>query len=124
VPQTLPGNKQLRGRFIAFLHRMVESLMSAVLPYLPPALEALMGSGADVADMSDVLALMVQLVQRFKEALAKLVEAALPVAVVKVHTLLGGLLLLARRPVLACCVLQKGSAAHANALLPSFMQGA
>lgn len=94
VPQTLPGNKQLRGRFIAFLHRMVESLMSAVLPYLPPALEALMGSqhaapGADVADMSDVLALMVQLVQRFKEALVKLVEAALPVAVVKVHTLLG-----------------------------------
>lgn len=89
VPQTLPGNKQLRGRFIAFLHRMVESLMSAVLPYLPPALEALMGSGVDVVDMTDVQALLVQLVMRFKEALAKLVEAALPVAVVKVHTLLG-----------------------------------
>jgi exportin-T len=89
VPQTLPGNKQLRARFIAFLHRMVESLMSAVLPYLPPALEALMGASADVVDMTDVQALLVQLVMRFKEALAKLVEAALPVAVVKVHTLLG-----------------------------------
>lgn len=91
VPQTLPANKLLRARFIAFLHRMVESLMSAVLPYLPPALEALMGGGADVVDLSDVLALLQQLVMRFKEALAKLVEAALPVAVVKVETLLGEL---------------------------------
>jgi exportin-T len=89
VPQTLPSNKQLRGRFIAFLHRMVESLMSAVLPYLPPALEALMGATADVVDMADVLQLLVQLVMRFKQDLGKLVEAALPVAVGKVHALLG-----------------------------------
>jgi exportin-T len=89
VPQTLPSNKQLRGRFIAFLHRMVESLMSAVLPYLPPALEALMGTTADVVDMADVLQLLVQLVMRFKQDLGKLVEAALPVAVGRIHTLLG-----------------------------------
>lgn len=89
VPQTLPGNKQLRARFIAFLHRMVECLQPAVLPYLPPALEALMGANADALDLADVLALLVQLAMRFKEALGKLVDAALPAAVVKVHTLLG-----------------------------------
>jgi hypothetical protein len=90
VPQALPSNKQLRTRFIAFLHRMVESLMSSALPYLPPALEALMGSTADATDMTDVLALLVQLMMRFKEGFEKLVEAALPVAVAKVDTLLGG----------------------------------
>lgn len=98
VPQTLPANKQLRARFIAFLHRMVECLMSGVLPYLPAALEALMGSTAahgsaaasDAVDVTDVMQLLVQLIVRFKEALAKLVEAALPVAVAKTHALLGG----------------------------------
>lgn len=89
VPQTLPGNKQLRARFIAFLHRMVESLMGSVLSYLPTALEALMSQTADVTDMADVMQLLVQLMLRFKEGLAKLMEGALPVAVVKVHDLLG-----------------------------------
>jgi hypothetical protein len=37
----------------------------------------------------EVLALLVQLVMRFKEALAKLLEAALPVAVLRVNALLG-----------------------------------
>lgn len=89
MPQTLPGNKLLRARFIAFLHRMVESLMSSVLPYLPAALEALMSQSADVTDMADVMQLLVQLMMRFKEGLEKLVEAALPVAVAKTHALLG-----------------------------------
>jgi exportin-T len=39
VPKALPANKQLRARFIAFLHRMVESLLAGVLPYLPLALQ-------------------------------------------------------------------------------------
>ncbi|WIA12173.1 hypothetical protein OEZ85_012245 [Tetradesmus obliquus] len=89
VPKALPGSKQLRARFIAFLHRMVESLMATVLPYLPAALEALMAREADVTDMTDVLTLLVQLITRFKEALGKLVEVVLPIAVARVHGLLG-----------------------------------
>lgn len=89
VPQTLPGSKQLRARFIAFLHRLVESLMATILPYLPAALEALMAREADVTDMTDVFTLLVQLVTRFKEALAKFVEVVLPIAVARVHGLLG-----------------------------------
>jgi hypothetical protein len=89
VPKALPGSKQLRARFIAFLHRLVESLMATVLPYLPAALEALMAREADVTDVTDVLTLLVQLITRFKEALGKLVEVVLPIAVARVHGLLG-----------------------------------
>ena len=39
VPKALPGHKQLRARFIAFVHRLVECLLAAVLPYLPMALQ-------------------------------------------------------------------------------------
>lgn len=63
--------------------------MSTLLPYLPAALEALMAPEADVTDMTDVLTLLVQLVTRFKDALAKFVEVVLPIAVARVHGLLG-----------------------------------
>jgi hypothetical protein len=63
--------------------------MATVLPYLPAALEALMAREADVTDMTDVLTLLVQLITRFKEALGKLVEVVLPIAVARVHGLLG-----------------------------------
>jgi hypothetical protein len=107
VPKALPGSKQLRARFIAFLHRLVESLMATVLPYLPAALEALMAREADVTDMTDVLTLLVQLITRFKEALGKLVEVVLPLAVARVHGLLGECLAC---PNAACmlCVLSWG----------------
>jgi hypothetical protein len=45
VPKALPGHKQLRARFIAFVHRMVESLLAGVLPYLPAALQVGRGGG-------------------------------------------------------------------------------
>jgi exportin-T len=79
----------LRARFIALLHRLVECLMGHILRYLPAALEALMHSQVDAADMVDVLNLLVQLVLRFKEALAGLMEALLPPVAAQVHCLLG-----------------------------------
>lgn len=48
-----------------------------------------MAREADVTDMTDVLTLLVQLLTRFKEALGKLMEVALPIAVTRVHGLLG-----------------------------------
>lgn len=64
--------------------------MVTVLPYLPAALEALMAPEADVTDMTDVLTLLVQLINRFKEGLGKLMVVVLPIAVARVHGLLGG----------------------------------
>lgn len=111
VPKALPGSKQLRARFIAFLHRMVESLMATVLPYLPAALEALMAREADVTDMTDVLTLLVQLITRFKEALGKLVEVVLPIAVARVHGLLGESACLFASVFVAVCLLRSGHGA-------------
>lgn len=46
VPKALPGHKQLRARFIAFVHRIVECLLGGVLPYLPAALQVRRGRAA------------------------------------------------------------------------------
>ena len=89
IPKALPCHRQLRARFIALLHRLVECLMAHILPYLPAALEALMHSQVDAAGMVDVLNLLVQLVLRFKEGLAGLMEALLPPLAAQVHCLLG-----------------------------------
>lgn len=48
APAAAPANKPLRARFISFVHRMVECLGPALLPYLPPALEVLLSTQADV----------------------------------------------------------------------------
>ncbi len=91
IPQTLPSHKLLRLRFIAFIHRMVESLMAVALPQLPPALQALMLGTTDARDTTDVLQLLQQLITRFKGALTKLLEQCLPPVIALVHSLLGGL---------------------------------
>lgn len=86
IPRRLPSNKPLRARFISFLHRMVESLGSSVLPYLPPSLEVLLHSGADAQDLQDVLALLNQLMTRFKGGLLPLMKEVLAVIVGRVHS--------------------------------------
>ncbi len=48
APAAAPANKLLRSRFISFVHRMVECLGPALLPYLPPALEVLLSTQTDV----------------------------------------------------------------------------
>ncbi len=41
IPRVYPSNKLLRSRFISSVHRLVECLGPALLPYLPAALEVL-----------------------------------------------------------------------------------
>lgn len=76
VPREYPTHRLLRARFISALHRLVEALQAQVLPYLPAALEVLVGPSAaagasapagpnDVADLTDVMALSSQLVARW-----------------------------------------------------------
>lgn len=45
IPREYPGHALLRSRFISFLHRLVEGLQALLLPYLPAALEVLVGPG-------------------------------------------------------------------------------
>ncbi|MEW5306130.1 MAG: hypothetical protein WDW36_008620 [Sanguina aurantia] len=85
---TWPSSRMLRVRFISLLHRLVECLGLSLLPCLPPALEVLLQTQVDCTDMADVLSLMNQLLQRYKDALQPLLEAILPVLIGRVHVLL------------------------------------
>ena len=76
--QVLPENRALRARLISFLHRLVECLGERLLPYLPPALSALLPLTADASTVSDVCALLSQLAIRYKAALAPLLAKAGP----------------------------------------------
>ncbi|KAL4444906.1 hypothetical protein ABPG77_003956 [Micractinium sp. CCAP 211/92] len=88
VPRALPSNKQLRARFISFLHRMVECLGATLLPYLPSALEVLLYAEADATDVTDVLLLLNQLMLRFKDALMPVMQEMVPACIARVHSLL------------------------------------
>lgn len=61
IPRAFPSNKLLRTRFISSVHRLVECLGPTLLPYLPTALEVLVSSESDAADLSEVLSLVNQL---------------------------------------------------------------
>lgn len=61
---------------------------------------------ADVVDMTDVFALLVQLMTRFKESLSQLVEGVLPIAVGRVHALLGELCI---QRIVSTCQTKQGS---------------
>ena len=74
--QVLPDNRVLRGRLISFLHRLVECLGERLLPYLPPALSALLPLTADASTVSDVCALLSQLALKYKAALVPLLTEA------------------------------------------------
>ena len=50
------------------------ALACRLLPYLPPALEVLLPAQADPADVTDVLLLLNQLMARFKQQLAPLMQ--------------------------------------------------
>ena len=76
IVQVLPENRVLRGRLISFLHRLVECLGERLLPYLPPALSALLPLTADASTVSDVCALLSQLALKYKAALVPLLAEA------------------------------------------------
>ena len=57
-----------------FCYLQVECLANRMLPYLPTALQVLMHVTADCQDMCDVVALLNQLMLRFKTALQDLLK--------------------------------------------------
>lgn len=46
LPQSYQESKSFRVRFISFVHRMVETLGTVTLPYLPTALQVCYGNVA------------------------------------------------------------------------------
>ncbi|CAD7697822.1 unnamed protein product [Ostreobium quekettii] len=85
IPQTFPDSKSLRARFISFVHRMVETIGTLTLPYLPMTLQVLMHQNSDTRDTCDVLALVNQLINRFRGSLSELLLKALPAIQAEVH---------------------------------------
>lgn len=83
VPQTLPRNKVLRKRFIAYLHRMVECLETDILPFLPQALAALLHSQCDASDMVDAMRLVNQLLAAFPSDVDDHLRTLLPALVAR-----------------------------------------
>lgn len=77
IPAALPGHRGIRSRLLSFLHRMVETLGPAVLPFMPEVFNTLLQPGADAAQLSDALTLLFQLVSRFKEGIMDLVQVSM-----------------------------------------------
>jgi exportin-T len=63
------ASAEVRGRSVTLLHRMVETFSIDVLSYLTPALPHLLHP-ADPKETADVTALVVQMIQKFKSAIA------------------------------------------------------
>ncbi|KFM22934.1 Exportin-T [Auxenochlorella protothecoides] len=89
VPRRLPGHRALRARLLSFLHRMVETLGPASLPFMPEVLQALVREGADACELADALILLNQLMSRFRDGMAPLIRDILPVLLSCVHAVLG-----------------------------------
>ncbi|KAG1677608.1 hypothetical protein FOA52_010389 [Chlamydomonas sp. UWO 241] len=89
VPRAYPSNKLLRSRFISSVHRLVECLGPTLLPFLPAALEVLVLTQEDAADLTEVLVLTNQLLLKFKDAMLSLLQGLLPLLVAHLHRALG-----------------------------------
>jgi len=88
VPVAAPRHKAIRARVTGVLHRYVEVLDGALVPYVPAALEALLYEGIDAVDAGDVLGLLVQLVCRHKAAMGPICERAVGPVLDICHVLL------------------------------------
>lgn len=73
--QRFPGRKLLRSKFLAYVHRLVEVLGEAMVGQLSSILWALQQPGDDAGDFGDVLALLNQMVLKFKtDSMAGLIK--------------------------------------------------
>eukprot|EP01018_Ginkgo_biloba_P004887 Gb_29796 [translate_table: standard] len=82
-----PKNKLLRSKVISFLHRMVETLGTAVFPYLPRAMEQLLVE-SEPKEMVDFLVLVNQLICKFKSAMSAILEEVFPFIASRVFAIL------------------------------------
>eukprot|EP00250_Pteridium_aquilinum_P019445 c24434_g1_i1 orf=571-3564(+) len=77
VLQVFPKNKTLRGKVISFLHRMIETLGSAMFPYLPTAFQQLLVE-SEPREMLEFLVLINQLMSTFKSGIKDLIQELFP----------------------------------------------
>ncbi|KAF8084278.1 hypothetical protein N665_0726s0003 [Sinapis alba] len=74
----LPKVEPLRSKVTSFIHRMVDTLGSSVIPYLPKALEQLLANN-EPKEMAGLLVLLNQLICKFGTSVRDILEEVYPV---------------------------------------------
>lgn len=87
VLQAFPKNRALRGKVVSFLHRMIETLGSAMFPFLPTAFQQLLME-SEPREMVEFLVLMNQLMSKFKSGIKDLVQELFPFIVGQIFAIL------------------------------------
>ncbi|KAJ7566188.1 hypothetical protein O6H91_02G091900 [Diphasiastrum complanatum] len=89
--QLVASNRPALGimfiQVISFLHRMVETLGSAILPYLPATIQQLL-SITELKDVVEFILLMNQLIHKFKVGMKDILQEVAPAIMVQVSKLL------------------------------------
>ncbi|CAA0331378.1 unnamed protein product [Arabidopsis thaliana] len=82
-----PKVEPLRSKVTSFIHRMVDTLGSAVFPYLPKALEQLLAD-SEPKEMVGFMVLLNQLICKFNSALHDILEEVYPVVAVRIFNVI------------------------------------
>jgi len=92
VVQKFSLAKDIRAKYLAYIHRLVEGLGTALVPNLPTILWSLQHPGIDAGDFKDILVLLNQIILRYandESILDPLVPPLFAECVAKVRELLG-----------------------------------
>ena len=86
----LPDCKPLRMKYLAYVHRLIESLGASFLPHISTVLWALQVSKLDAPDMSDIIVLLNQVIGKYpsEKDTVKLIKAVFADVVEHVHMIL------------------------------------
>jgi exportin-T len=88
-----PMSKDLRAKFLAYVHRLVECLGDAIVPHLPTVFWSLEHPGLDAGDFKDILVLVNQIVIRYNNNVTIIDSMVVPLFAdcsAKVREFLGG----------------------------------
>ena len=90
--QTFCMAKDLRAKFLAYIHRLVECLGTGLVPHLSSIIWSLQHPNIDASDFKDILVLLNQIILRYANeasVLESMVPALFPECIAKVRELLG-----------------------------------
>jgi len=82
-----PPGQAVRGKVISMIHRMVECLRDQIMPYLLPALQPFVVS-ADVHELADAIALINQMLVKFKGEFQSTCSQILPELLSRIFTVI------------------------------------
>jgi len=83
----LPMNEDVRFKVTFFLHRMIECMQKDIFPFLPSALDQMIGNNPNAQSIAAMIRLINQLMTRFKTDVLALIDVLLLQVVRHVFTL-------------------------------------